>query len=442
MKFIRFVRILPVALLAAALCSCEVPRPPAPPEAPRVVESLRDFVSRGDTAGARRMIAAGADIHETDAEGATLLHVAAFRGDAAMLALLLDAGAAVNARDQFLFTPLHAAAREGHFDAVRLLDSRGADRTLPDESGLTPADVARFMGHTAIADFLAPPEPVLAIVPEAPVEPEPEPPPAILLTGESFRVWTSLTGAQLEAEFVQNVLDVVMLRKTDGNLVRIALAQLTAADQQLARQLSGHAAPALARSRARESATVRGPDDSIGLRIGRSSGWTVLENARLLKRSGNDADSFHVQHEGKEYIFRLYYVDAPETNLSFPERVREQAEYFELSPDDMLRLGKEGTRFTERVLSRGSFTVVTRWEDARGNSRLPRHYAFIVTDQGDLDELLMAEGLVRLYGMRVDGSAGSRKFQTLKNLEDSAKRERMGAWGITRQARASRANQP
>ena len=438
----RFVRLAPALLLALWLTSCEVPPPPAPPAPPPVVETLRDVVTRRDVDGARRLLASGADANETDAEGATLLHIAAFRGDTAMLELLLDAGARIDARDRFGFTPLHAAARDGHFDAVRLLAGRNADRTLADESGLTPDQVARLMGHDAIADFLAPPAPTLAVAPAAPVEPEPEPPPAILLTGEAFRVWTSISGAQLEAEFVQNVFDMVTLRKTDGDLVRIALAQLTPADQQLARQLSGHAAPVLARARSRERTAETSPADSIGLRVGRDGDWTVLENARLLKRSGNDGDSFHVQHDGKEYIFRLYYVDAPETNLSFPDRVREQADYFELTGEDMLRLGKEGARFTERILSSGSFTVVTRWEDARGNSRLPRHYAFIVTDQGDLDEILMAEGLVRLYGMRADSSAGSRKLQVLKNLEQKAKRERMGAWGVASQARAAPANTP
>ena len=73
---------------------------------------------------------------------------------------------------------------------------------------------------------------------------------------------------------------------------------------------------------------------------------------------------------------------------------------------------------------------MTKWEDARGNSRLPREYAFVVTDQGDLDELLMAEGLVRLYGMRIDGPFGSKKYNELKDLERDAKREKAGAWGL------------
>ena len=63
---------------------------------------------------------------------------------------------------------------------------------------------------------------------------------------------------------------------------------------------------------------------------------------------------------------------------------------------------------------------------------MPREYAFVVTDQGDLDELLMAEGLVRLYGMRINGPVGSKKYSELKDLERDAKKAKAGAWGLGR----------
>lgn len=429
-------RVLP-ALLALVLAGCEVPSPP-PPTAP--ADTLHSAAARGDVEVLRRLLALGADVTEADADGATPLHAAAFAGHVDAIRLLLDSGARLNSRDKFGFTPLHAAARDGHLSAVQLLVERGADLEALDETGLTPAEIAGFMHHNEVAEWLAARGPPRTVAPP-PEAPEPEVPPEVesvvrvLLTGETFRVWTSLSGAQVEAEFVQNVLDSVTLRRRDATLVRIALGQLIPSDQTIARQLSGQAAPVLHRAAGR-SAGLRSAEDSIGLRIGRSGGWTVMENCRLLRRSGNDGDSFHIQHDGKEYIIRLYYVDAAETSMSYPDRVREQADYFKVDEQDALRLGKEAARFTERILASGPFTVVTRWEDARGNSRLPRHYGFVITEQGDLDELLMAEGLVRLYGMRVDSSSGSRKYQTLKQLEQDARRERVGAWGVTREARA------
>lgn len=60
--------------------------------------------------------------------------------------------------------------------------------------------------------------------------------------------------------------------------------------------------------------------------------WKTLQNCRLVAHDSNDGDSFHVQHAGKEFIFRLDYVDAPETDADFPDRVAEQARYFALTP--------------------------------------------------------------------------------------------------------------
>jgi len=49
--------------------------------------------------------------------------------------------------------------------------------------------------------------------------------------------------------------------------------------------------------------------------------WVVLNQCQLIPNESNDGDSFHVRAAGKEYLFRLYFVDAPETAESFPERL-------------------------------------------------------------------------------------------------------------------------
>jgi hypothetical protein len=41
--------------------------------------------------------------------------------------------------------------------------------------------------------------------------------------------------------------------------------------------------------------------------------WQTLRNCRLVPNEWNDGDSFHVSHQGQEYIFRLYFADAPES---------------------------------------------------------------------------------------------------------------------------------
>ncbi len=48
--------------------------------------------------------------------------------------------------------------------------------------------------------------------------------------------------------------------------------------------------------------------------LGAREDWITLENCRLVPNPANDGDNFHASVNGKEYIFRLYFVDAPETD--------------------------------------------------------------------------------------------------------------------------------
>jgi endonuclease YncB( thermonuclease family) len=412
------------------------PPPPPPPPTP-VVVTLHSASATGDLTRVEELVGRGEDVNAVDAEGLTPLHLAALNGHAAVVRYLVSRQARPDLPDQYGGTPLHLAARGGHLDTVQALVEGGAPLEARDRNGQTAQQLAVFMQHAAVADYLA-----AALAPAPVVAPDmpPEVTPTLWLTGAAFRVWTSASGAQVEAEFAQAIFDTVVLRKHDGDYVRIALNLLKPEDQVLARELAGRAPPALVRTRAARGEKA-GPSDSIGLHVGREPGWTVLEGCTLLRGSANDGDSFHVRHEGKEYIFRLYYVDAAETSKTYPDRVRDQARYFRLDDDDTIRLGGEARKFTERVLGAAPFTVVTKWEDARGNSQLPRHYAFVSTPQGDLDELLMAEGLVRLYGMYVESGWGGRKQSALKRLESDAKREGTGAWGLGKREASARTDE-
>jgi endonuclease YncB( thermonuclease family) len=156
-----------------------------------------------------------------------------------------------------------------------------------------------------------------------------------------------------------------------------------------------------------------------------------MKDCRIIPDEANDADSFHVKAGGKEYIFRLYFVDAPETDEAFPQRVAEQATYFGLSAAQTVQLGNIAKRFTKEKLVR-PFTVRTCLQDALGRSRQERFYAFIETSEGDLSELLVANGLARLHGTEgkpVGLSSPEREWQKLQRLEREAKAQKVGGWG-------------
>ena len=156
--------------------------------------------------------------------------------------------------------------------------------------------------------------------------------------------------------------------------------------------------------------------------------WTIFEKCKLLDNASNDGDSFHVKADGKEYIFRLYEVDTPEseTDSEVASRINEQMTYFGISEEDVLAKGKEAKEFSRGQLDR-PFTVMTRFLDAMGRSDLPRNYAFIITADGeDLGQVLVANGLARAWGQRAVGQ--EHIYDTLKELEKEARQHKRGAW--------------
>jgi endonuclease YncB( thermonuclease family) len=158
--------------------------------------------------------------------------------------------------------------------------------------------------------------------------------------------------------------------------------------------------------------------------------WYRYDDSRLIKQDFNDGDSFHVQCGRRHYIFRLYFVDAPETDLSFPDRVNAQAEYWALTPGQTVKLGQAAARFTRTFLSK-PFTVHTKRIDARGRSDRPRYFGMIETEAGFLSEALVRNGLARVYGMSTelpDGKPSSRHWGRLRSAERTAKREKLGGW--------------
>src|SRR6266511_4657798 len=163
-----------------------------------------------------------------------------------------------------------------------------------------------------------------------------------------------------------------------------------------------------------------------------SKDWIVLENCRLIPNPANDGDSFHASAGAREYIFRLYMVDAPETDAMNPARLVEQAKYFAITVPQAIEVGQAAKEFTREKLSE-PFTVFTRMSDAMGHSKLERFYAFVQTKDGDLGEQLVRNGLARNYGFKAvpPGLKSSRlEIEKLQQFEDEAKHEKIGGWGI------------
>lgn len=158
----------------------------------------------------------------------------------------------------------------------------------------------------------------------------------------------------------------------------------------------------------------------------------MLKDCRLIPNPANDGDSFHVVAGDKEYLFRLYLVDAPETDEMTPRRLIDQARYFNITVPQAIEVGRAAKDFTQEKLSQ-PFIVFTHMSDAMGQSRLERFYAFVETKEGDLGEQLVRNGLARCYGFKAapPGLTSSRiELGKLQQFEDASKQDKIGGWGI------------
>uniref|UniRef100_A0ACD5W2Q7 Uncharacterized protein n=1 Tax=Avena sativa TaxID=4498 RepID=A0ACD5W2Q7_AVESA len=115
---------------------------------------LEHAVSGGNLPAVRFLLDHGADIHQENEEGATVLHLAAMKGKCDIVKLLLSRGADIEGKSE-QGTPLHFAAVKGHETTVEVLLEHHADvsKIVP-SCLLTPLDAAVFASYTPCAKLL------------------------------------------------------------------------------------------------------------------------------------------------------------------------------------------------------------------------------------------------------------------------------------------------
>ena len=158
--------------------------------------------------------------------------------------------------------------------------------------------------------------------------------------------------------------------------------------------------------------------------------FTRYDGCEFVPTKYADGDSFRVRIGADEFVFRLYFVDAPESDERFPERNAEQAHYFGITSAESVEIGKAAKEFVSGVLAGKKFVVFTRWATALGSSKLPRYYAIIDVDGRGVADLLVENGLARLHGTSVthpDGRSATEYTASLVELEKVAKEKRFGA---------------
>lgn len=158
--------------------------------------------------------------------------------------------------------------------------------------------------------------------------------------------------------------------------------------------------------------------------------WEQWNGCRFQPSQYFDGDSFHVIHRGRNQVLRLYFADAPETDSSFPQRVREQAAYFRVTENQLFEGALRARQFTARFLEE-PFCVITRREPAPGASRTPRFYARVERNGRRLDEALIHAGLARATALPAaypNARAAQTESLRLRALEQQAAQAGRGIW--------------
>ena len=158
--------------------------------------------------------------------------------------------------------------------------------------------------------------------------------------------------------------------------------------------------------------------------------WVTLADCHYVDAPDNDGDSFKVRSGEKEFVARLYYVDAPETNLKQAERTHEQSLHFGITLDETMKVGVKAKDRVKELLQK-PFVIRTHWATAGGRGREPRYYVLVEINEKSLAEILISEGLAQTKGIAVKlptGEKASVYKEKLEGLESEAHGKKLGAW--------------
>src|SRR5688572_13648239 len=120
----------------------------------RAQSALADRIQSGDRTAALEMIAAGADVNQTQADGTTPLQWATYRVDPELVDRLLKRGARANVVNRYGASPLHEAVRVSSPELTGMLLEAGADANAANEDGMTALMLAARTGNVAVAELL------------------------------------------------------------------------------------------------------------------------------------------------------------------------------------------------------------------------------------------------------------------------------------------------
>jgi len=250
------------------------------------------------------------------------------------------------------------------------------------------------------------------------------------------------------------------MRRNKKLMLRIALALVCGILSGLVRLCgSGDSEPNAGEAKASDFGSEQVPSSSNSSRFksqaitkvkfskvnAKGTGFEKIEKCKLVDHKWNDGDSFYVDNGSKKIHYRLYFVDTAES--AYKEyrggdnngaRLDEQGDYFGgLNRNQTADLGIAAKKFVLAELEKKPFTIFTKNEPVTNRPDEERIHAYVIVKHNGQDvylhELLVAKGLVRIKtrGAEIPGGRSfydQRDF--LRAMEKTAKKEKVGGWGM------------
>jgi endonuclease YncB( thermonuclease family) len=173
-----------------------------------------------------------------------------------------------------------------------------------------------------------------------------------------------------------------------------------------------------------------------GMQISASAeGFEEIRDATFVDAPSNTGDQFLISANSQQIPVRLLWVTCPSPLAEDTSNHKFLSQYFGISVDDSVALGRQAQEFTAAYLKDKSLRVLTRWQKDKNGAVLASiqpgelgDFAGILVDNGlaAINPLKESKGLAR---RRADENAVS----VLKEREAAAKAKPLppGAWSLS-----------
>ena len=150
-----FITLLATGLILATSCE-NLPQPVHNTPAPvKKEESLFDLITEGKTAEVKRRFTNSDSINQKNAQGQSLLHIAAVKNDGEMVQFLIAMKADTEIKNNEGETPMSAAVAAGSFDATKVLAEAGASIFAVNSANVTVYEIARKKSPDALSAIIS-----------------------------------------------------------------------------------------------------------------------------------------------------------------------------------------------------------------------------------------------------------------------------------------------